>query len=142
MFKDFKKFISRGNVVDLAIGLVIGTAFGAIVKSFVSDIINPILGLFVGNTDLSNYKLVIKKATENSEAITINYGAFATTVINFLILAFVLFLIIKSYNKFKEEVESLTKSKEEEIELAKEVKLSLQEELLTQIRDILNEKNK
>ncbi|VWL85773.1 large-conductance mechanosensitive channel protein MscL [Oceanivirga miroungae] len=141
MWNDFKKFISRGNVIDLAVGLAIGAAFGAIVKSLVSDIINPIVGLFIGSTDLSQYKYVLRKASENSKEISINYGSFILAVLNFFIIAFILFLIIRAYNKFKEELESITAKEEEKVEEEKVVKLSLQEELLTEIRNLLQEKN-
>lgn len=131
MFSEFKKFISRGNVVDLAIGLIIGGAFSEIVKSLVSDIINPILGLILGKTDLSKYTLVIKKASDNNPQITINYGLFLSTIINYIIVALVLFIIVRSYNKFMDKLESI-KVEEKPI-----VKHSYQEELLMEIRDLL-----
>lgn len=102
-FEEFKKFISKGNVMDLAIGIIIGGAFTAIVNSLVSDIINPLIGIF-GGLDLSEWKIALRGDA------TLNYGNFIMAVINFLIVAFVLFLIIKAVNK----VNDLTKKKEEE----------------------------
>lgn len=102
-FEEFKKFISKGNVMDLAVGIIIGGAFTAIVNSLVSDIINPLIGL-LGGLDLSEWKIVF------SEENALNYGNFLMAVINFLIVAFVLFSIIKAINK----VNDLAKKKEEE----------------------------
>lgn len=103
--KDFKAFITRGNVVDLAVGIVIGTAFGAIVKSFVSDIIMPPIGLALGNVDFANLFAILKQgaitgpydtlaAAQEAGAVTINYGLFINTIISFLILAAVIFFFI------------------------------------------------
>lgn len=102
-FQEFKKFISKGNVMDLAVGIIIGGAFTAIVNSLVSDLINPLIGL-LGGLDLSEWKIVF------SEDNALNYGNFIMAVINFLIVAFVLFVLIKSINK----VNDLAKKKEEE----------------------------
>lgn len=101
--KEFKEFISRGNVMDMAVGIIIGGAFTTIVNSLVNDIINPILGIF-GGKDFSQYYIQL-----NGEA-TLNYGAFISAIINFLIMALVIFTLIKVLNK----VASLTKKKEEE----------------------------
>lgn len=92
LLKEFREFISRGNVMDLAVGVMIGAAFKTIVDSFVADIVSPILGLF-GNVDLSELTLPLK------EGVSLNYGAFLTAVINFLIIAFVLLLVVKMFNK-------------------------------------------
>lgn len=105
MFKDFKAFITRGNVIDLAVGIVIGVAFGAIINSFVKDIIMPPIGLALGNVDFSNLFVVLKEGTvagpyaslaaaQEAGAVSINYGVFVNTIINFIILAAVIFLFI------------------------------------------------
>ena len=103
-FKEFKEFISRGNVMDMAVGIIIGGAFTAIVNSLVNDIINPLIGM-VGGTDLTSYVLVL-----NEEA-TLNYGSFITAIINFLIMAFVVFLLIKFINGMSK---AFSRKKEEE----------------------------
>ncbi len=95
MFREFKEFAMRGSVVDMAIGIIIGAAFGTIVSSFVADILMPPLGLLVGNVDFSS--LVIRL----SDSVTINYGKFINAVISFLIIAFALFLVVKAMNKLK-----------------------------------------
>lgn len=92
MFKEFEKFIARGNVIDLAVGVIIGAAFTSIVKSLVTNLINPLIGLFIGSIDLSNLVFKVGKAT-------FRYGSFINSVINFLIIAFVVFLIVKAVNK-------------------------------------------
>ncbi|WP_281694137.1 large-conductance mechanosensitive channel protein MscL [Lactobacillus johnsonii] len=124
MVKEFKKFISRGNMMDLAVGVIIGTAFTAIVNSLVKDLINPLIGLFIGKIDLSKLKFTIGEAT-------FKYGSFLNAVINFLIIALVVFFLIKLVNKItpKKEVEEDPAPTNEEI-------------YLRQIRDLLQEKNK
>jgi large conductance mechanosensitive channel len=109
MWKEFKKFISRGNVIDLAVGIIIGGAFQVIVRSFVDDIIMPILGLFTGGIDFSNLYINLSggsyetfAAAKAAGAATINIGLFINAVINFLILAFVIFLIVRQINKIRE----------------------------------------
>ena len=97
MLKDFKTFVTRGNVVDLAVGIVIGVAFGAIVNSFVKDIIMPPIGLALGDVDFSNLFVVLKEGTvagQEAGAVSINYGVFVNTIINFIILAAVVFFFI------------------------------------------------
>ena len=117
MFKEFKEFVMRGNVVDMAVGIIIGAAFGAIVKSLVSDVIMPPIGLLLGNVDFSNLFLVIKQGAaagplasladaQKVGAVTINYGVFIMTIISFIIIAFVVFLLIRNINKLKHEEEA------------------------------------
>ena len=117
MLKDFKEFAMRGNVVDMAVGIIIGAAFGTIVKSLVDDIIMPPIGLLLGNVDFSNLFLVIKQGAvagtfstvaeaHKAGAVTINYGIFINTVISFLIVAFAVFLLIRGLNKLKREEEA------------------------------------
>jgi len=111
MLKEFKEFILRGNVLDLAIGIVIGAAFGAIVASFVKDILMPPIGLLLGGADFTNNFIVLKgpagavyatlDAAQKAGAVTWNYGLFINTLINFLIVAFAIFLVVKAYNKTK-----------------------------------------
>lgn len=101
MFKEFKEFAMRGNVIDLAIGVIIGGAFGKIVTSLVNDIIMPPLGLLLGNMDFSDLKFVLKAAAENSPAVSLNYGVFVNNVVNFLIVAFCIFLAVRAINQLK-----------------------------------------
>jgi large conductance mechanosensitive channel len=114
MLKEFKNFIMRGNVIDLAIGIIIGVAFSAIVNSFVNDIIMPPIGLGLGKVDFSNLFAVLKQgstpgpylslaAAKAAGAVTLNYGFFINTIISFLIISLVLFFIIKAMNKFKKK---------------------------------------
>jgi large conductance mechanosensitive channel len=111
MLKDFKEFIMRGNVLDLAIAVIIGAAFGLVVESLVKDIIMPPIGLLLGNVDFNNliWDLSGKAAGKNIDEIrkaglaTINYGAFINTIINFLIIAFVIFIVLRVYNRFKKQ---------------------------------------
>ena len=146
MFKEFKEFISKGNVIDMAVGLVTGSAFTSIVSSLVNDVIMPAIGVIVGGLNFTDLKIVLKKgvpATETTEAIaevTLNYGNFIQAVVNFLIVAFVIFLVVKAMNKMREAAEKLTKKQAEEVAAAEEKK---PEEpaadivLLTEIRDLL-----
>ena len=117
MLKDFKEFAMRGNVVDMAVGIIVGAAFGTIVKSLVSDVIMPPIGLLLGNVDFSNLFLVIKQGTvagpfatlaeaQEAGAVTINYGVFMNTIISFLIVAFAVFLVIRNLNKLKRQEEA------------------------------------
>jgi len=112
MLKEFKEFAMRGNVVDMAVGIIIGAAFGTIVKSLVSDVIMPPIGLLLGNVDFSNLFIVIKEGTtagpfaaladaQKAGAVTINYGVFINTIISFVIVAFAVFLLVRSINKLK-----------------------------------------
>lgn len=138
MFKEFKEFAMKGNFVDMAVGIVIGAAFGTIVKSFVDDIIMPWVGSFTGGTDFSNMFYVLKEGTAGAEyatvaaaaeagAITMNYGLFINSVITFIIVAFALFMVIKGINA--------AKAAEEEAEAVAEPSDEIK--LLTEIRDAL-----
>ena len=109
MFKEFKEFIARGNVIDLAVGIIIGAAFTAIVTSLVADLINPIIGLITGGIDFSNLfvnlgdgEFASLSAARDAGAAVFAYGSFLTAIINFLIIAFVVFLLVKMVNKVKE----------------------------------------
>jgi len=114
MFKEFKEFAMKGNVLDMAIGIIIGAAFGKIVSSFVSDVLMPPLGLLVGNIDFSDLFLVIKQGTmagpyetlakaQEAGAVTINYGVFGDTLISFILVAFAVFILVKNVNKLKRQ---------------------------------------
>ena len=129
--KEFKKFISRGNVVDLAVGLILATYFGAIVKSLVNDVIMPPVGLLLGGIDFSEFKVVIKEAQPEAAEVAINYGIFINTIFTFLIVGFAIFILVKMYNKTKESL-----LKEEEAQAAPAMP-SKEEVLLTEIRDLL-----
>ncbi len=138
MFKEFKEFISKGNVMDMAVGLVTGSAFTAIVTSLVNDVIMPLIGLLVGGLNFSDLKVTLKEASEGVEAVTLNYGAFIQAVVNFLIVAFVIFLVVKGMNKMRAAAEKLVKKEEEEAaaeEAAAEPPADIA--LLTEIRDLL-----
>ncbi len=118
MVKEFKEFAMRGNVVDMAVGIIIGGAFGTIVKSLVSDVIMPPIGLLLGGVDFSNLFIVLKKGAEGAApyasvaeaeaagAVTINYGLFFNAIISFLIVAFAVFLLIKGINNLKRKEEA------------------------------------
>jgi large conductance mechanosensitive channel len=120
MWKEFKEFAVKGNVLDMAIGIIIGAAFGTIVQSLVKDIIMPPIGFMLGNVDFSNMFFVLKSGTEiagpyasvdaaqKAGAVTINYGLFINAVISFLIVAFAVFLIVKMFNKLKRKEEVAT----------------------------------
>lgn len=103
MLKEFKDFAMRGNVVDLAVAVVIGGAFGKIVTSFVNDVIMPPIGLLLGGVDFADLKILMKAATEEAEAVTLNYGAFINTLIDFIIIAFAIFMVIKALNATKKK---------------------------------------
>lgn len=116
MFKEFKEFVIRGNVVDMAVGIVIGAAFASIVNSFVNDILMPPIGLLLGKVDFSNLYLVLKEGSvpgpyasladaKKIGAVTLNYGVFINAVVSFLIVAFAIFIVIRNINKLKRQQE-------------------------------------
>ena len=115
-FAEFKEFVSRGNVVDMAVGIIVGGLFTAIVNSFVKDILNPILGLLVGGTDFGSLKILLKAATETTEELAIRYGNLIQNIIQFLLTALVLFCLIRAINRMKEKAEALAKKSEKEEE--------------------------
>ncbi len=129
ILKEFREFAIKGNVIDMAIGIVVGTAFGKIVSSFVSDIIMPPVGVLLGGVDFSNLRIILKKATTTSEAVSINYGVFLNTVLDFLIISFAIFLVINKLNKVKKrKAESSSKEESkpsEEVQLLREIRDSL-----------------
>jgi large conductance mechanosensitive channel len=130
--KEFKKFISRGNVLDMAVGLILATYFGAIVKSLVNDVIMPPIGILLGGVNFSSLKIILQEANGDTAEVAIQYGLFINTIITFLIVSFTIFLVVKGYNKSKDR---LTKQKEEAD--ASIPTPSKEEQLLTEIRDLL-----
>ena len=133
--KEFKKFISRGNVIDMAVGLIMATYFGAIVKSLVNDIIMPPVGLSLGGVDFSALKIVIKEAQGDAAEVAVNYGAFINTIITFLIVSFAIFMVVKMYNKMQDRLAANEKEAP-----ATPPAPSKEEVLLTEIRDLLKKK--
>jgi large conductance mechanosensitive channel len=112
VLKEFKEFAVRGNVVDMAVGIIIGSAFGKIVSSLVQDVIMPPIGLLMGNVDFSTLAITLREKTETAEAITLKYGVFINTILDFTIVAFAIFMLIKQINRLKKEappVEPATK---------------------------------
>ncbi|OHA85325.1 MAG: mechanosensitive ion channel protein MscL [Candidatus Yonathbacteria bacterium RIFOXYC1_FULL_52_10] len=105
VIKEFKEFAMRGNVVDLAIGVVIGTAFGKIVSSLVSDVIMPPVGVLTGGVDFSNLVITLKEASNATAAVTLNYGVFLNAVIDFAIVAFAIFMVVKGMNNLRRKAE-------------------------------------
>ena len=137
-FSDFKEFAMRGNVVDMAVGVVIGGAFGAIVTSLVSQVIMPAVGLLTGGVNFNELKWVLKEATVDAAGtevaeVAIGYGAFIQSILDFLIIAFCIFLLIRAIMKLKKT--------EEVVEAAEEPAGPTQEQLLTEIRDILQKRD-
>ena len=126
MLEEFKAFAMRGNVVDMAVGIVIGGAFGKIVSSFVSDVLMPPIGMLMGGMDFSQLAISLG---EGEEAASINYGMFINTVLDFVIIAFAIFMVIKGLNSMK---------KKEEEKPSEPPKPSAEETLLTEIRDLLS----
>jgi len=125
MLKEFKDFAMRGNVVDMAVGIIIGAAFGKIVSSLVADVVMPPIGMLMGGVDFSNLAIALG---EGEGAASINYGMFINTVLDFVIIAFAIFMVIKGLNSMK---------KKEEAKPAEPPKPSAEEKLLTEIRDLL-----
>lgn len=133
---EFKEFISRGNVMDMAVGIIVGTAFTAIVTSLVNGVIMPFIGFIIGGLNFEDYKFVLAAATETTPEVAILYGSFIQQVINFLIIAFVVFLMIKVLNGIKNKAETLI-TKEEEEASEEEDTAPTEAELLAEIRDLL-----
>ena len=131
MLSEFKSFAMRGNVVDMAVGIVIGGAFGKIVSSFVADVLMPPIGLLLGNVDFSDLAVTLRAAEEGIAAVTLRYGQFIQTVGDFVIIAFAIFMVIKAMNSVM---------KKEEEKPAEPPKPSKEEVLLTEIRDALRAK--
>ncbi|MGI6680151.1 MAG: large-conductance mechanosensitive channel protein MscL [Bdellovibrionota bacterium] len=137
ILKEFQEFALRGNVVDMAIGIIIGAAFGKIVTSLVNDILTPPLGLLIGGVDFKDLKLVLKEATNGTPQVALNYGNFIQTTLDFIIVSLAIFAMIKAMNALRNI--AIKERKKEGIELKEEP--TKEEILLTEIRDILKGKN-
>jgi len=131
VFKEFKEFAVKGNVVDMAIGIIIGAAFGKIISSLVADVIMPPIGVVLGGVDFSNLSIVVKDAIDKKPAVLISYGKFLQTVIDFTIIAFAMFMAVKAMNTLK---------KNEAAAPVEPPAIPNQELLLTEIRDLLRDK--
>ena len=131
MIKEFKAFAMRGNVVDMAVGIVIGGAFGKIVSSFVADVVMPPLGLLIGDVNFTDLAITLKKASGDVAAVTLNYGKFIQSTVDFVIIAFAIFMVIKGMNSLK---------RKEEAAPAAPPAPSKEEGLLAEIRDLLKQK--
>ncbi|OOF87683.1 large-conductance mechanosensitive channel MscL [Rodentibacter ratti] len=123
--KEFREFAMRGNVVDMAVGVIIGGAFGKIVSSLVGDVVMPVLGILTGGVDFKDLKFILEPAKGDIPAVTLNYGMFIQNVFDFVIIAFAIFLMVKGINKLKKPAE------------AAPAEPSNEEKLLTEIRDLL-----
>ena len=144
-FSEFKEFAMRGNVVDMAVGVIIGAAFGKIVSSLVNDIIMPLIGVVTGGMNFTDYKLVVQKAVMDGQEIikpevTMNWGAWVQTVVDFLIVAFCIFVMIKFINNLRKKAERQKEAEAEPAPAAPEP--SKEEQLLAEIRDLLKEQQK
>ena len=139
-FGEFKQFITRGNVMDMAIGVIIATAFGKITTSLVNDVFMPFIGWLIGGVDLAKLNITLAPAVMEGEeivkeAVVIGIGTFLTTIIDFILVAFVVFLVVKAFNNAKKKLEKPEEPKEE-----KPAEPSKEEVLLTEIRDLLKNK--
>lgn len=128
MLKEFKEFAVKGNMIDMAVGIIIGAAFGKVVSSLVKDVLMPPLGILIGGVDFTDLTFTLKAAADGAAAVTVNYGAFIQTIVDFLIVAFAIFVAIKVINTLK---------RKEEAAPAAPQKPSNEELLLTEIRDLL-----
>lgn len=123
--KEFREFAMRGNVVDMAVGVIIGGAFGKIVSSLVADVVMPVLGILTGGVDFKDLKIVLQEAVGETPAVSLNYGVFIQNIFDFVIIAFAIFMMIKALNKLKKPAEEA------------QTEPSNEEKLLTEIRDLL-----
>jgi len=131
MMKEFKEFAVKGNVVDMAVGIIIGAAFGKIVSSFVGDVIMPPIGVLLGGVDFANLAFTVKEAAGEVPAVVIGYGKFIQTLIDFTIIAFAIFIAVKAINSLKRKEEEAPKAPSEP---------PAQEVLLAEIRDLLKDR--
>jgi len=137
IIKEFKQFAMRGNVVDLAVGIIIGSAFQKIVSSTVEDLIMPPIGFLIGGVKFTDLKLSIGSIVEGMAPVTINYGNFIQTIFDFMIVAFAIFMLVKGINRLKERMEL---AEEAEAGNSAPPAISNEEKLLTEIRDLLKNK--
>jgi large conductance mechanosensitive channel len=131
MIKEFKEFAVKGNVVDMAVGIIIGAAFGKIVSSFVGDVIMPPIGVMLGGVDFSNLSIVVREAVEKKPAVLISYGKFLQTIIDFAIIAFAIFIAVKAINSLKKKEAAAPEAPPAPTK---------DQVLLTEIRDLLKER--
>lgn len=131
MVKEFKEFAIKGNVVDMAVGIIVGAAFGKIVSSFVGDVIMPPIGVLLGGVDFTNLAFIIKEAVDKNPAVIISYGKFIQTLIDFVIIAFAIFVAVKAINSLKKKEAAAPEAP---------AVASNEELLLVEIRDLLKEK--
>jgi large conductance mechanosensitive channel len=131
MIQEFKTFAMRGNVVDMAVGIIIGGAFGKIVSSFVADVVMPPIGLLIGGVDFSDLAFTLKEKVGDAPAVVLSYGKFIQTVLDFIIVAFAIFIMVKAMNALKKKQEEAPAAPPEPTK---------QETLLAEIRDILKQK--
>ena len=131
IIQEFKEFAVKGNVIDMAVGIIIGAAFGKIVTSFVNDLIMPVMGVLTGGIDFSDRAITLKEAMGGAPATTINYGAFVEVTLHFIIVSFAIFLLVKGINRLK---------RKEEAQPEASAALSAEVQLLTGIRDLLKKK--
>ena len=146
-FSEFKTFIARGNVVDMAVGVIVGGAFGKITTSLVNDVIMPAVSMLMGGMDFTAWKIVLKEAVmemgadglmvETAPEVAIKYGSLIAVIVDFLIIAFSVFCMVKLINSMKEKAEALKKKEEEEAAPPADPEPSAEEKLLTEIRDLL-----
>lgn len=134
IIKEFQAFAVRGNVIDMAVGVIIGTAFGKIVSSLVGDVVMPALGFLLSGINFSNLSWIIKEAAGEAPAVAVNYGKFLQTLVDFVIIAWAVFIAVKVINRLRER-------KDEQKAAEAPAALSKQEMLLTEIRDLLRKKN-
>jgi len=130
MISEFKKFAMRGNVVDLAVAVVIGAAFGRIVTSFVNDVLMPPIGLLLGGVDFTEFIWTLQEATGEAAAVTVNYGMFIQHIVDFTIIAFAIFMVIRAFENMKKREETIPSPPPEP---------NAEEKLLTEIRDLLKD---
>ena len=149
-FSEFKTFISRGNVVDMAVGVIVGGAFGKITTSLVNDVIMPAVSMLMGGVDFTVWKVVLKEAVmemgadgvlvETAPEVAIKYGNLIAVIVDFLVIAFSVFCMVKAINTMRERAEALKKKEEEEAAPPADPEPSAEEKLLTEIRDLLKNK--
>jgi len=135
LMKEFKEFAVKGNVMDMAVGIIVGAAFGKIVSSFVGDVVMPPIGVMLGGVNFTDLAVILKEAVGEQAAVTLNYGKFLQTIIDFLIVAGAVFVAVKTINSLKKKEEEVSAEPEAEPEPSKE------ELLLTEIRDLLKSRS-
>ncbi|MBI1363145.1 MAG: large-conductance mechanosensitive channel protein MscL [Proteobacteria bacterium] len=137
-FKEFRTFAMRGNMIDMAVGIILGAAFGKVVSSLVADIAMPPLGLLIGGVEFTQLQLVLKEAADGSAAVTLTYGKFIQTVVDFLIVAFAVFVVVRTINKLK----GYMPAEEAAAAAPAAPKVPEDVQLLTEIRDLLKKQSK